>query len=362
MLEKEETYTREISFKEFIIRIKNWWSFIITQWLKIAIIFAIAGLIGYFYASNEPIKYNAKISFIVEDAKNGSSGFGGLASLAGQFGLDVGGNSVGGSLFSGENIMLYFKSTSLAREVLLTKYDSSSNKSLADEYASIYGLKSKWQKDKKIGKINFPPLIYGNNFSRLQDSLLQKIIDDLIKKEFFVLKTDKKAGFIEVSVIMQDEVLAKVYCERIVQKAVEKYVTIKTQRQKNSVDKLELRVDSIAALLRTKTVSGAQMQTLANTMDINPLFKTNNNVAFETMARDKTLLATIFASATQSLELAKFTLNQETPVIQIVDSPVFPLKKIKVSRLKTSLTFSFLSSFIFLLLIVFKRIIQLNTE
>jgi hypothetical protein len=50
-----------------------------------------------------------------------------LASLAGQFGVDVGGASGSAVVLSGDNILLYFKSESLAREVLLSKYDSTGN-------------------------------------------------------------------------------------------------------------------------------------------------------------------------------------------------------------------------------------------
>ena len=90
-------------------------------------------------------------------------------------------------------------------------------------------------------------------------------------------------------------------------------------------------------------------------MDINPLFRTGNLVAAETTIRDKALLATIFASVTQNLEMAKFTLSQETPVIQIVDTPILPLKKEKLSRVKAAIIGAFLSGFILIFWIIIKR-------
>lgn len=342
----------EISLKELLQKAGEWWRYLKTQWWKIAIVGFIGGVIGFVYAWMQPITYTAKTTFVVEEGKSGTSGLGGLASLAGQFGVDVGGGSAGG-LLSGDNIILYFKSPSLAREVLLTQYDSSSNLSVADVYSTVYELKEEWEGDKKIGKIDFPPTAVNKAFSRLQDSLLQTMIDVIIKKQFTVAKTDKKAGFIDVTTTMQDEALAKIYCERIVQLAVEKYVGIKTQRQKATVDKLQVRVDSIANLLRQKTVSGASLQTSSSTMDINPLYKTGTAVAVETTVRDKAMLATIFASVTQNLEMGKFTLSQETPVIQVVDAPILPLKKDKLSRLKMTFAFSFIfmGTLVFLLVV-----------
>lgn len=347
----------EISLKELLQKAGEWWQYLKTQWWKIAIVGLIGGIIGFVYAWMQPITYTAKTTFVVEDGKSGSSGLGGLASLAGQFGVDMGGGS-GGGLLSGDNILLYFKSPSLAREVLLTQYDSSSKQSIADFYSSVYKLKAGWEKNEKIGKVDFPPMKYNIKYTRLQDSLLQKMIEGIIKNQFVVDKTDKKAGFIDVSATMENETLAKIYCERIVDLAVETYISIKTRRQKVNVDKLQHRVDSIAALLRLKTVSSASLQTSSSTMDINPLYKTGTAVAVETNLRDKTMLASIFTSVTQNLEMAKFTLSQETPVIQIVDAPMYPLKKDKASRLKMSIIFSIIGGFTVIIFLIVRKVMD----
>lgn len=347
----------EISLKELIQKAREWWRYLKTQWWKIAIVGFVGGVIGFIYAGMQPVTYTAKLTFVVEESKSGSSSLGGLASLAGQFGVDVGGAS-GSGVLSGDNILLYFKSTSLAREVLLSRYDVNSNKSVADVYAEVYKLKSAWSKNRKIGKVDFPVLVSKNKYSRLQDSLLQIIIANINKLQFNVAKTDKKAEFIEVKTKMEDEGLAKLYCERIVKEAVDRYVLVKTKRQKNTVDKLQARVDSVARLLNQKTVSGATLQTSASTMDINPLYRAGTMVATETTVRDKTMLATIFASVTQNLELAKFTLSQETPVIQVVDTPDIPLKIEKASKAQTAILFSFVFVFFLVFFLVGKVVLK----
>ncbi len=355
MSEQINNTSDEISLKELIQKIGEWWSYLKTQWIKIALVGFVGGCIGFVYAWNQPITYSAKMTFVVEEGKSGSSGLGGLASLAGQFGVDVGGASGGGGVLSGDNILLYFKSESLAREVLLSRYDSTTNKSVADVYAEVFKLKEAWGKNEKIGKIDFPILEIKKEHSRLQDSLLQQIIAGILKSKFAVSKTDKKASFIEVTVTMEDEKLTKIYCDRIVKVAVDRYINIKTQRQKTTVDKLQARVDSISNLLSKKTASSAALQTSSSTMDINPLFKTGTTVAVETTMRDKTMLATIFASVVQNLEIAKFTLSQETPVIQIVDESIFPLSKNKVSRLKKAIEISLLFGFVFVIILFLKK-------
>lgn len=343
--------------KELIQKMGEWLSYLKSQWLKIGIVGIICGVVGFLYAWIQPITYTAKITFVVEEGKSGGSSLGGLASLAGQLGVDVGGAS-GGGVMSGDNILLYFKSESLAREVLLSKYDNRSDKSVADVYADVYNLKNGWEKNEKIGKIDFPFLDSSYKYSRLQDSLLQGIINTINKKQFTITRTEKKASFIEVSTLMENEALAKIYCERIVERAVERYINIKTQRQKSTVNKLQIRVDSIANLLQKKTVSGASLQTSSYAMDINPLYRASNLVATETTVRDKTMLATIFSSVTQNLEIAKFTLSQETPVIQVVDSARFPLKKNATSKFKFGILFSLAGFFIQILYLTIKDFIK----
>lgn len=346
----------EISLKELIQKIREWYRYLKTQWWKIAIAGIIGGVIGFVYALMQPITYTAKTTFVVEDPKSSGSGFSGLASLAGQFGVDVGGGG-GGGLITGDNILLYFKSESLAREVLLSPWDSGGKISLADKYIETHDLKKSWIKNEKIGDINFPVNKKNQSYNRLQDSLLQVLINDnILKKQFAIAKVDKKAGFIELSVTMEDEQLAKKYGDELVAVAVKRYIDLKTSRQQKTVDNLQARSDSIGNLLTKKTATSASLQTSSATMDVNPLYKTKTIVATELTTRDKTMLATVYAEVVKNLELAKFTLSQEMPVIQIVDEAIFPIKKNNVSKLKMAILLGFVGVFISCIILVTQSI------
>lgn len=335
----------EISLKELIQKLGDWYRYLKTQWWKIAIAGIIGGALGFVYAWMQPITYTAKTTFVVEDAKSGPS-LGGLASLAGQFGVDVGGGG-GGGLIAGDNILLYFKSESLAREVLLSPWDTTEKESIADRYVQAYGLQDKWIKNKHIGSISFPVNMNGKSFSRLQDSLLQSIINNqILKTQFSISKVDKKAGFIQLSVTMQNEELTKKYCDNLLEIAVKRYVTLKTERQQKTVNILQNRVDSISYLLIRKTSAAAALQTVAATMDVNPLYKTNTTVASELTTRDKTMLTTVYAEVVKNLELAKFTLSQETPVVQVVDVSLFPLASNQSSKLIYTILGLLISAFL----------------
>lgn len=339
----------EISLKELIQKLGDWYRYLKTQWWKIAIAGILGGGLGFVYAWMQPITYTAKTTFVVEESKVGG-GLSGLASLAGQFGVDVNSASNGG-VISGDNILLYFQSESLAREVLTSQWNVDKNKSIVDIYIERHGLRKKWARNKKIGNVSFPP---GHVFSRLQDSLLEIIITKhILKNQFTISKIDKKASFIQLIVKMEDELLAKQYSTTLIEIAVKRYLALKTERQQKTVDRLQARVDSISSVLYRKTSTSAALQTLAATMDVNPLYKTNSAVVTELTLRDKTMLSTVYAEVIKNLELAKFTLSQETPVIQIVDYPRLPLKESEQNFLLFSILFSVsLTTFYVVILII----------
>jgi hypothetical protein len=328
----------EISLKELIEKLQSLWKYLLTQWLKIVVIGLLGGAIGFVYAYRQPVKYIAKMTFVVEDAK--SSG-GGLASLAGQFGFDIGGGG-GGSIFSGDNILLFLKSESLVRETLLTPFDEKGTSTLADRYAEVMKMKEAWVENEKIGNVDFSKF-KSEILPRKEDSILQSIENGLIKSSLTIARPDKKASFIEAKVTSLDESFSKLFLDRLVKVATERYVESKTKTKAANVAMLQRKADSLTAVLNNKTYSAAASQ--QNLVDANPALKTNA-ISSEISTRDKTMAATIFAEVVKNLELSKTLLNQETPVIQVVDQSTFPLEKEKTSKRKSLILGSFLAGFL----------------
>jgi uncharacterized protein involved in exopolysaccharide biosynthesis len=73
---------------------------------------------------------------------------------------------------------------------------------------------------------------------------------------------------------------------------------------------------------------------------------------------NKAILSTLI----QNLEMAKVSLRKEAPLIQIIDSPIYPLDKQSFGKLKGivvgAILFGFLSSLFLLIKKIFKEIIQ----
>ena len=347
MEESLQNSSDEISIKELIHKMQSLWKFLLSKWLVISLFGILGAAIGFGYAFLQPIKYTSKLSFVVEDGKSGG---GGLASLAGQFGFDLGGGG-GGGVFSGDNILLFLKSEGLVRETLLTSYDELGKMTLADRYAEVAKLKEGWEKNPKVGVVECSPFV-AKVMPRKEDSLMQTLVSSVIKTDLSVAKPDKKASFVEVKVVTLDEMFSKLFAERLVKIATDRYIESKTKTKALNIAKLQYKADSLAALLNNKTYAAAASQ--QSLVDANPALRTAP-IASEITSREKTMAATIFAEVVKNLEISKTILNQETPVIQMVDQSTFPLPKERVGKLKSLILGGLLAGFFIILYLLAQK-------
>ncbi len=318
------------SFKTQIGKIGKLLIFVLGYWKLLAITALLGAVLGIGYAWWKPISYTARVSFVVEESKAGGGSI--MSALAGQFGFDMSSLSGTSGVLAGDNVLQLLKSRSLIKKTLLTPFDSS-NKSLADVYAETYGWKRKWEKNSEIGRmVNFP----ANQMtqSRLEDSLLQKIIKQISADELSIAKPDKKLGFFELETNMRDERLSLLFCQRLLKTATDFYIETKTRRLALNVKRLQDKSDSLENSLNRKTYSSADVNKLL--LDANPAYVTSGATA-EISTREKFIQSTIYGEIVKNLEMSKTALIQETPTVQVVDEPILPLKNNRIHFLMAAL-------------------------
>lgn len=337
-------YEQPFSFASWLngwgVKIKK----VISANFKIVLMVVCVGAaLGLAYSIFKPVRYNAEITFSVEDSK--SIGGGLLSSLGGSIGMDIGSlTGSGNGVLSGDNVLSLLKSKSMMAECLKSPYliannnsstktnaasDSNkqsaiSNYTIADRYADVYGLREKWAGNKKIGRV----IYFGqpDQNIRLQDSLLKLIIKRIEEKELSVVKPDKKLSFFNIAINTKDELMSLLITQRIIKIATDFYVDAKVGRLKSNIDRLEKRTDSISNLLNQQTYSATEDARLL--LNVNPA-DINAPVYSEISQRDKMVLTTIYAELMKNLEVSKAALIQETPTVQIVDQTGFPLERIE---------------------------------
>lgn len=327
-MKEEQSYIKEDPEFSIGAMFQNWLGtlkLLLGQWKMLLMAAIVGGLLGLAYHWVKQPTYTARLTFVVEESKQ--SGGGVLSALAGQFGVDIGGMSGTSGVLAGDNVQELLRSRSLLKRVLLSKSPIDSTHTIAEDYAISYGWKEKWSKKAEIGATNTQFPIGAKALNRVQDSLLQVIMKELLDKELTVSKPDKKLGFFELNVTNKQELLSQSICLQLIKEATIFYIDTKTRRLKVNVERLQRKSDSLEYLLNRKTVS--TLSANRDLLNINPAFATAG-AGVEISNRDKVILSTIYGEVVKNLEISKTALIQETPTVQLVDQPELPLKKNKM--------------------------------
>lgn len=334
-----------ISLKEILQKVSSWWKYFLSKWMIFLVAGFIGGGLGLAYSYIKKPIFVAATTFVLEE-ENSSGGGGGmlgqLGGLAGIAGISVGG---GGGLFQGDNIIQLYTSRRMVQEALLSKIERQGKEQLLiDYYIEINKLRKSWSKNRELISLNFKEIPRGKEI-RLRDSILGVAVQDINLNYLTVNKPDKKLSVIKVEVKAKDELFAKYFNEQIVKTVNDFYVRTKTKKSLENLEILQRQTDSVRSVLdgaiyRTAAVADA-------TPNLNPtrqILRTPGTRSQFNAEANKAILTQLV----QNLEMAKIALRKETPLIQVIDSPVFPLEKRIAGKL-----ISIFNGSIFLMIIVF---------
>lgn len=316
--------TDEISLKDLILKIKEIWRYLLSKWRIIVLIGLLGAALGLVYALTKKVEYKATLSFAIQE--KGNSG-GGLAALAGQFGVSIGGGTEG--IFSGSNILELLKSRNLIERTLLSKVKADGKEqSLIDYYIEKNEIKEEWAKS-NLPFVSFPLEQKRADFSRVQDSTLNAIANTLTYKKLDVSKQSKEASIINVSFTNEDEVLAKYFTDILVKEVIDFYVLTRTEVPRVNLAIMEAKADSTKAKLEALTLK--QAREADRNLDAIRLV---SKVSQQRDMMEIQLLGTVYTELIKNIEALKMDLIRETPFIQIIDTPIFPLEKTGFGKAK----------------------------
>jgi hypothetical protein len=344
----------EISLKELILKIKEWFAFLKSKWKTIFFAGIIGGLIGLTFAWFEKPTYKATLTFAMEEDKGGSGGLSGALGLASSFGIDLGGAG-GGGAFAASNLTELMKSRLIVEKVLLSPIDINGKTiSLAEYYIQINELRKAWEKKPLLNNIQFLPGDDRSKYTLQQDSILQKLHQSLIDKDHLsIMQKDKKVTILSIEVTSDDEQFSKIFCESIAKETSELYIETKSKKARLNANVLQKQVDSIRSELNG-AITGVAVETDI-VYNLNPAFNIKGAPSKKKQI-DVQANTAILTNLVVQLELAKITLRKETPLIQLIDKPILPLEKEKLGFVISIILGSFLSALLTILYFVFSRL------
>jgi hypothetical protein len=224
--------------------------------------------------------------------------------------------------------------------------------SLAEMYIQHKKWREKWSNKPTIKSIQFLPTSNRLHFTRIQDSILGNISTELSKKSLTVLQKDKKIDIISMDVSSTSELFSKYFCDALARQVGDFYIETKTKKSRANMAILQKQTDSIRIELN-RAITGVAVAN-DDTFGLNPSVNVRR-VPTAKRQVDVQANTAILTELVKQAELAKITLRKETPLIQVIDKPILPLKKSSVGKITGMFLGSFLGVFIFVLGAVIRR-------
>lgn len=327
----------EISLKDIVLKLRKSSKYLISRWTTILIFTIIGTCIGFGYGWYKKPVYKAITTFVLEDGDKGS-GAGQYAGLASMVGLDLG--SGGGGIFQGDNILELYKSRLMIEKSLLSEVTYNAKKILlVDKFIAINKLREKWSEHPDVMNVKFDEKSTDRS-KRLQDSLLGTFVLEINKSYLSVSKPDKKLNIIVAEVKSNDEFFSKAFNDQIVKTVNDFYIQTKTKKSLANVLILQHKADSVRSVMNGAIYSAAAVTDA--TPNLNITRQIQRSAPLQRSQFNAETNKQVLSELVKNLELSKMNLLKETPLIQVIDQPIFPLEEIKFGKTKGSIIGAFL--------------------
>ena len=339
--------TSEITIKELYIQLKEAVNFLLTQWKIILLVGLLSGILGFTYAFFQKKKFIGELTFALEEK---SSSMGSYAAIASQFGLDLGGGSNGGA-FAGDNLVELIKTRLMIEKTLINPVIiAGDTELLINRFIEYNNLHETWQDKAELQHIKFEVGVPRSAYTLIQDSILNQIQLHVKKNMLSVKRIDKKLNMVSVVCVSEDELFAKYFTQELVGNTSSFYIDSKTKKAKKNIAILENKIDSVKATLDNRLYGAAIFQD-QNTNGIRAQVK----VPFAKQQIDIQLLTVVYAELSKNIELSKFSLMREEPLVQIIDAPILPLKVEKVGKLFSMLIWGLMGGILIIIYLLAKK-------
>ena len=343
----------QFTLKEVVQNLIDWVSFFRSKWKLLFLSLVVGTGLGAVYSVLKDPVFHAETSFVLEE--EGMGGIGQMSGLASLLGVNLGGIGGTNGLFQGDNIMELYRSDRMLEETLLSPFDKESL--LVDRFIEFEELENKWASKIDLSVLKFSTS--KENHGVKQDSVIKEIAKLIREKQLEVVKPDRKLSIIQVNVSSKDEAFAKLFNETLVSKVNTFYLETKTKKTGENLRILQLQADSVRAIL------DASLGNLASEQDrvpnANPLLSTAT-VNGRRKQVDVQTSAAVFEEIVKNLEMAKINHRINTPLIQLIDSPTFPLKRTEIRLVKGMVYGAIFFSILAFIFLYLRRLYQKHLQ
>jgi uncharacterized protein involved in exopolysaccharide biosynthesis len=326
---EEEKDIISIDFGAFfkIIWKEKFWVVIITVFITIL------GLL-YAFSLREEFVSSGKILPEYQSKAGGLGQFAGLASLAG---VDIGSAATGG----GDAVRpdLYpdvLKSTPFFLDLFQIKVKTKENKEmLFSQFYDQYVLDNKIKDENK--KLKFPT---SNQYIAISYQTENNLKD---LRERINASIDKKTGLLTVTVKMPDPVVATLITRYSMDYLTNYITNYRTEKAKKDLDFLAERLDAAKGKYYNNQAKKAQY---SDQFQQSMMKLQSADLQRERIESEYKISSSFYNNLLQKYEEAKLKIQQETPVLKVLEPPVVPNKKSEPKKAIIAIISTFLGGII----------------
>uniref|UniRef100_UPI0040486383 exopolysaccharide biosynthesis protein n=1 Tax=Roseivirga sp. TaxID=1964215 RepID=UPI0040486383 len=346
MDERTQIQEEKISLAGLIRNVQDWLFAMLGSWKKIILGAFVIGGLFFAYQQLRKINYTAETTFVLESETGG--GIGQLGSLASLAGVNLGSLSEGSVLFQIDNIIELYQSYTIIKETLLTEVGNGDDKErLITKYGQERKLDKKWLAKGIDFEIPLSQMIVRH------DSVLKKVVKDIRERNLAVAKPSRKLSILSVAYTSTDEEFAKDFNEVLVGNVNDFYLKSKTKKSGENLRVLAFQADSVKKVLDQVILDLAQFDD--RNPNLNPL-RSENQVPRQKIMIDLQASSAVYQEIVKNLEIAKLAHRNNTPLIQTIDKPTFPLKDDRMKWYKAAVVGVFLGGILMVTFLSLTRI------
>lgn len=319
-MQYDRPYNDEINIGDLFTKFGEYRRYVLKKWWVVLIFAILLAFLLRFYAVWKKEQYISHADFAVKGTEGSSTSS--LASLASSFGIGI----TTGTEFTNELFLGILQSRSVVKEALMQKRTMSVKKGVApreDYLANFYTeMYPKWTKKKKLK--NFT-LEHGSldSITVYEDSCLTIIYDELVEKDLTVEFSDD-AGMNQMEFASLSRDFSFYFADYITYASSDYYINAQVQNEQKTVALMESKADSLRSLLESKEEQLARIQDGSSFQ-----VKFAGYVSQNRLLREIGLITTEYSTTFAQLQLARFDLQNKTPLVDIIDQPKYSTIKEK---------------------------------
>ncbi|MDP4741901.1 MAG: Wzz/FepE/Etk N-terminal domain-containing protein [Schleiferiaceae bacterium] len=326
----------QASLGEWILNLLKFGSILRRWWKGLIVVLILGAILGFTYGILNPRKYQAEMIIAVEDDDSN-----GWQNLLQQFGIDVGGNNPGG-IFKGDALIRLFSTRNMVERTLLQEVEFGDG--TTGMLANRLWAQTKMSKAEIFKGLSFPA--DRSLFTPLHDSAMMLLYRHTAEEVINADKPERKLSLIMLRATHTDKYFAHAYVTTAIDQTANYYVELLTSKAKSNLRVLRREADSVQILMQQNLVNSAS----SSDLNINPnraALRVDQNRALVELQ----VSVTIYGEIIKNLKLAEIGMRKQTPIIQIVDYPQFPLARVGMSPIMWAAVGGFIASSIFLVLV-----------